>query len=98
MPAATKSLVFNLSLTFIIMSLRNKIKAIQSEVGTKADGVFSPVTASAVLDHIVNQTSIGEPVSSAKDYKFDSRTEKNLASLSASAQKKFRPFLSLIHI
>ena len=92
MPAATKPLVFNLSPTFIIMSLRNKIKAIQSEVGTKADGVFGPVTASAVLDHIVNQTSIGETVSSAKDYKFDSRTEKNLASLSASAQKKFRPF------
>lgn len=75
------------------MSLRADTTAIQNHVGVKPDGIWGPVTAAAVRDAL--KSTMGElPADRAVSFKFDSRTEKNLRTLSPKAQVKFRPFVA----
>ena len=67
--------------------------AIQRHVGVKADGIFGPVSAAAVREHL-RPTLGAMPADKATKFKFDARTDKNLATLTPKAQAKFRPFIA----
>lgn len=63
-------------------------KQIQSFVGVTADGIPGPITAQAIANRLGVQSALPEPMS------FDSRSEKNIATLMATAQVKAREWLS----
>lgn len=75
------------------MSLRDDTRAIQKHLGVAADGIYGPVTAAAVREAL-RPTTGPLPAAAATSFKFDSRTEKNLLTLSPKAQAKFRPFVA----
>jgi peptidoglycan L-alanyl-D-glutamate endopeptidase CwlK len=85
------------------MSLRREIQRLQRRVGVRADGIIGPVTVAAchaeldrltLLDDDVNVIATRPPLKKAKEFTFDKRTEKNLATLEERAQGLFRPFIA----
>lgn len=68
-------------------------KKIQSFVGVEADGIPGPITARAVME----QLGIGtpKPTPNPVPTEFDSRSEKNLATLAPNAQRKAREWLRM---
>ncbi len=75
------------------MSFRDDVRAIQRHVGVKVDGIFGPVSAAAVREHL-RPTLGGMPAERAVDFEFDERTERNLRTLLPKAQRGFRPFIA----
>lgn len=69
--------------------LREMIKAIQRHVGSTADGVFGPLTASLVLDALVPRKA------RASDSVVDARSLKVIESLDPKAHAAFTQFLML---
>lgn len=80
-------------------SLTGLTALIQGEVGVKRDGLYGPVTASAVLAVLRARhgDQVAEPVITATSdkFEFDARSEAVLATLDAKAQPMFREFLAL---
>ena len=73
------------------MTLNQTTRAIQRIIGTAADGIYGPATAGAVLNALrANDPIIAPP---DNDPSFNTRTERNLATLQPGAQEKFRPFV-----
>ena len=66
-------------------------KKIQAFVGVGADGIPGPITAGAIADRL----GIGDPkpATKAEKMEFDSRSEKNIATLTPHAQRKAREWL-----
>jgi peptidoglycan L-alanyl-D-glutamate endopeptidase CwlK len=66
-------------------------KKIQAFVGVTADGIPGPITAGAIADRL----GIGTPAPTPKPVveEFDSRSEKNIATLVPNAQRKAREWL-----
>jgi peptidoglycan L-alanyl-D-glutamate endopeptidase CwlK len=81
------------------MSLRREIQRLQRRVGVRADGIVGPVTVAACHAELDRLTLPFEeikqiPATKAKEFTFDKRTEKNLATLEERAQGLFRPFIA----
>tara|TARA_R110000772_G_scaffold118918_1_gene224806 strand:- start:1054 stop:1689 length:636 start_codon:yes stop_codon:yes gene_type:complete len=82
------------------MSLKNEIEKLQRRVGVVADGIIGPVTVGAILTRLTDLDRISTTLPLKKmgrkmeGFEFDARSEKNLATLSEEAQRKFRPFLA----
>ncbi len=75
------------------MGFRDDVRAIQRHVGVTVDGIFGPVSAAAVREHL--RPTLGEmPAERAEDCEFDERTERNLRTLLPKAQEVFRPFIA----
>ena len=74
------------------MSLVDDIKTIQRAVGARADGIFGPHTAEAVLTHLkrVEMVNVGETPTL-----LDERTRKTIATLDPKAQELFLDFAAL---
>lgn len=75
--------------------LRWQIMEIQRLVGTRADGVFGPETAGAVLRMIKNEESDGSDAADGSEVVLDARSERVVGTLDEKARGKMRKFLGL---
>lgn len=73
------------------MSLLNDIKSIQKLAHVRADGIFGPITARAVLDALRDE----QPVVYRPGTEIDDRTAKNIGTLLERARAPFEKFYRL---
>ena len=75
------------------MTTPEKIKAIQTLLGVKADGAFGPLSMGALKALISPHTEPADVRETSPGAEFDELTERNLATLNAPSQVVFRQFL-----